>query len=312
MAVDPAAAQHLATALLNGAVAVLTGASLTRLRLARDGSGWSAARRRPVRRAAIAGAVVALAVDPALLWLVSAATAEVPLFEAGAATWTMLASTHLGLAWTIGMAGLAAAAACTIARDDGSPGPTLLALVSLTVFWYARSMASHAAAEGDFSLPLLADWLHQGLTSVWVGSVIVAGAIMLRSSGDMGPDDRHARAAYVRSLSGAATLALAGIFVTGLYAAWRQLGGLANLLGNPYGNTLVAKLLLVGAAVALGGFNRFVTMPPWLAQESHGRAADERRPALFRRILVLEALVLLTVVLLAAWLASTPPPGESL
>jgi putative copper resistance protein D len=35
-------------------------------------------------------------------------------------------------------------------------------------------------------------------------------------------------------------------------------------------------------------------------------------PLRFRRILWIEALVLLAVVVLAAWLASTPPPGEQM
>jgi len=100
--------------------------------------------------------------------------------------------------------------------------------------------------------------------------------------------------------------------VTGIYAAWRSLGGFGNLVGNPYGSTLMAKLLLVGAAAMLGGFNRFVVMPPWLARESAGNAAPERFPARFRRILWIEALVLLAVVVLAAWLASTSPPGEQM
>jgi putative copper resistance protein D len=53
-------------------------------------------------------------------------------------------------------------------------------------------------------------------------------------------------------------------------------------------------------------------MPPWLAQESLGKAAAQRLPAAFRRILAIEALALLAVLLLAAWLASTPPPGEQM
>jgi putative copper resistance protein D len=113
-------------------------------------------------------------------------------------------------------------------------------------------------------------------------------------------------------LSRSATFALIGIFITGLYASWRSLDGFGNLFGNPYGNTLVAKLLLVGVAAMLGGFNRFIVMPPWLARESAGNAAPEVLPARFRRVLWIEAVVLMAVVVLAAWLASTSPPGEQM
>jgi putative copper resistance protein D len=224
----------------------------------------------------------------------------------------MLRSTHLGHAWAIGMAALVLATAGAFMRSGRDAVAALPTLAALAVFWYTRSMVSHAASEGDLSLPLLADWIHLGLISLWVGEVLIAGGIMLRRGADTVAADRRARAAYVASLSASATLALAGIFVTGLYASWRNLGGLGNLLGNPYGNTLVAKLLLVGAAALLGGFNRFAVMPPWLARESAGAAAPAQLPRRFRRVLQVEALVLLAVVAAAAWLASTSPPGESM
>jgi putative copper resistance protein D len=97
------------------------------------------------------------------------------------------------------------------------------------------------------------------------------------------------------------------IFVTGIYAVWRNLGGSGNLIGNPYGNKLVATVLLVGLAAALGGFNRFFVMPPWPWQESAGIAAPAFLPTRFKRILWVEALVLLMVIVLSAWLASTAP-----
>lgn len=311
MGLDLQAVLHLLTALLNLAVAVLTGASVCRLWLGRGGSAWAAARRRPVRLAACAGAVLALATNLVLLWLESAAMAEVPVAEAGAATWSMLSATHLGFAWSIGMAALGLAAAGASVRADRGAWPAVPTLAALAVFWYTRSMVSHAASGGDFSLPVLADWIHLGLVSLWLGEVLLAGAIMAERAGEMSAADRQARAAYVASLSSSATFALAGIFITGLYAGWRNLGGFGQLLGNPYGNTLAAKLLLAGIAALLGGFNRFFVMPPWLARESAGHAAPTSLPARFRHILWVEALVLLAVVVLAAWLASTPPPGAT-
>jgi putative copper resistance protein D len=311
-----------ATAVLHLAVAVLTGASAARLWLGRDGSAWARVCRRRLRGAALAGAIVALLADTVQLWLASAAMAEVPVSRAAGATWTMLNSTHLGFAWSIGMAGLLAAAVGTCMRTAGARGPASLTLASLAVFWYTRSMVSHAAGDGDFSVRLLADWLHLGLVSLWVGEVLLAAALMLRPGGDMAPAGRRARAAYVASLSSSATIALGGIFVTGAYAGWRSLGGFAGLADNiadelantRYGNLLAAKLLLVAVAAMLGGFNRWCVMRPWLALEAGNGAGDGEVPASlaarFRQVLWVEALVLLAAVVLAAWLASTPAPGE--
>jgi putative copper resistance protein D len=312
MDLDLQTVQRLLTALLNLAVAVLTGATFCRLWLGRDVSNWADARREPVRKLAIVSASVAVVVNVVLLWLESAAMAEVPVTEAAGATWSMLTATHLGLAWWIGMAGLLCCAVLTCIQGARGPGPATLSMAALAVFWYSRSMVSHAAGAGDFSLPLLAEWLHLGLISLWVGEVMVAGVIMLRDTGDMSAADRRARAAWISSLSSSATFALTGIFITGLYAAWRNLDGLDHLVGNPYGATLVAKLVFVGVAAMLGGFNRFFVMPPWLARESAGHSSADEFPRRFTRVLWIEALVLLVAVVLAAWLASTSPPGEQM
>ncbi|WP_162600520.1 MULTISPECIES: copper resistance D family protein [Massilia] len=256
--------------------------------------------------------MAALAANLVVLWLESAAMAEVPFIEAGGAVFSMLTSTHLGFAWMIGMAGLIVATFAVFLDMDRSAAPPILTLISLAVFWYTRSMVSHAASDGDFSVRLVADWVHLGLISLWVGEVILAGVVTLKTSVNMNALDRRARAAYVESLSSSATIALTGIFITGAYAVWRSLGSLENVFGNPYGNTLIAKLLLVGVAAALGGYNRFLVMPPWLTLERSGNAAPAVLPERFRRILWVEALVLLVVVMLAAILASTSPPGAEM
>jgi putative copper resistance protein D len=312
MGMELQSAQHLVTALLNLAVAVLTGSSMGRLWLGRELSDWSETRRGPALRIARAGAMVALAANLVVLWLESAAMAEVPFIEAGGAVFSMLTSTHLGFAWMIGMAGLIVATFAVFLDMDRSAAPPILTLISLAVFWYTRSMVSHAASDGDFSVRLVADWVHLGLISLWVGEVILAGVVTLKTSANMNALDRRARAAYVESLSSSATIALTGIFITGAYAVWRSLGSLENVFGNPYGNTLMAKLLLVGVAAALGGYNRFLVMPPWLTLERSGNAAPAVLPERFRRILWVEALVLLVVVMLAAILASTSPPGAEM
>ncbi|NIA56171.1 hypothetical protein HAV22_21290 [Massilia sp. TW-1] len=312
MGPDLETAHRLVTVLLNVAVAVLTGATLACSWLAHGSSRWAEMRRRPLRGFALAGAFVALAADVAWLWFESARMAEVPLVAAGSATWTMATSTHLGLAWCVGFAGLALAAVRAFVRNERGAWPTAATMAGLAVFWYTRSMASHAASDGDFGARLLADWVHLGLVSLWVGEVIVSGAIMLRATGDMTSADRRARAAYVTALSNSATFALAGIVVTGLYATWHNIRSFDDLIGNPYGNTLVAKLLLVAVAALLGGVNRFFVMPPWLAREAAGDSAAPALPRRFRHVVWIEAAVLLAVVAAAAWLVSTSPPGEQM
>jgi putative copper resistance protein D len=305
-------AQQAATVVLNLGVALAAGAGLSTLWLATGTSAWAAHRRGAVWRWALAGVLAALLANAALLWFEAAAMAEVPLAQAGGAARTLLAATHYGMAWGIGMAALALGAMAAVASPRRPHLAALGGLVALAVVWYSRSMVSHAASEGYLSLPLLADWAHRALISLWVGEVILAALVMLGGPAPIAAGDRRDRARYVGALSRSATFALAGIFVTGLYIAWHTLGGIGNLLGNPYGNTLLAKLVLVACAALLGAVNRFIVMPPWLARECAGQAARQALPKRFRRVLQAEGVVLLAVLMLAAVLASTSPPGAGM
>ena len=73
------------------------------------------------------------------LWLTAAAMAEVPVTQAGPAAWSMLTATHLGTAWTIGMAALAASSA---AMAFVALRPARLAAFSLSEW---RSSCTRAA-----------------------------------------------------------------------------------------------------------------------------------------------------------------------
>lgn len=278
-------AQRAPTALLNLALAVAVGAGATSLWLAPLASGWAALQRRRLRRAGVIATVAAMLASACLLWLKAAAMGEVALTQAGEATWSLLTATHFGVAWMIGI---------------GALGVSLLArrltLVGLSAFLFTRSMVSHAAGDGDFTLAVFVDWLHLNLICLWVGEVLLSGFLVLAKPAG----DRADCAAYVESLSLSATIALGGIFATGLFSAWHHLGGLAALTGSAYGLTLAVKVALVLAAAILGGFNRFFVMPKLIAGGS-----DVGR---FTFVLRVEAAVLLGVLALAAVLSSTAPP----
>jgi putative copper resistance protein D len=308
MVLDLQTAQHGATTVLNLAVAVVAGGSMSSLWLSKAASEWASVRRVPVRKWLVAGGVLALLASVALLCFEAETMAEVPLLQAGPAIHLMLSATHYGLAWSVGAGALVTVIVLGLVAQRHLRLLALGALAALAVYWYSRSMVSHAASEGDVSLPLFADWVHLALISLWVGEVIIAGMVILTGARQMGEADRRDRAAYVAALSSSATFALTGIFVTGLYGAWRNLGAIEALIGNQYGNTLVAKLVFVGLAAILGGFNRFVVMPSWLERESAGQPAGEALPSRFRLVLLVEAVMLLVVLMLAAILASTSPP----
>lgn len=302
-AADFSTAKIAAVVILNFSIAVLLGASLATMWLQRASSAWTSFNVVRLRRIALGAFAPALATYCAVLWLEAASMAEVPLLEAGPAVHSVLTATHYGFAWKIGSLALAVAALLTIGG-----GSCMLRLLALGVFLYSRSMVSHAGAAESPGWPIISDWLHFVLIGAWIGEVVVAGLVTLRPNATAGAADSQARAAYIRALSHSATVALAGIFATGLYNAWHGLGSFEQAIGNPYANTLLVKLALVLAAASLGGYNRFLVMPNLLRQLGEGKPPDD---ASHRFVLVLrmEALLLLAALVLAAVLSSTPPPG---
>lgn len=311
MTLDAPTTQHAATVALNLALAIAVGAGLSRLWVAGGASRWAGVQGARMRFAGLAALAVAMLASACVLWLEAAAMAEVPVFQAGAAAWSMLTATHLGTASMIGMGALVVAMAALACSGHARHARrlTYLTLLGMAAFLYTRSMVSHASAEGDFSASMTADWLHLMFVCTWVGEVFVAGLLALASAPGGRAEDRKDCARYVESLSASVTVALAGIVATGLFDAWHNLGGPGALTGNPYGTTLLAKLALVMLAVMLGGLNRFIVLPPLTAALRGGKPAAG---GLLRRcmiILRIEAGVLLGVLVLAAMLSSTSPPA---
>lgn len=310
MEAEHALLQRAVTVVLNLSFALLVGASAASLWLRGRRSAWAQALAPRLRGVLLAGAVVALLAHAALLWVEAASMAEVPLAQAWPAVGSVIQATHYGLAWMTGAAALLIVAGVSAAggRAEAAMPAIALRLAALAVLLYSRSMVSHAGAGGDFTWAVAIDWLHLVLVSLWVGEVVLAGLLVLRRPPPLGQADRADCAAYVDALSRSATLALAGIFATGLLGAWRVLETPQDLVGNPYGIALLVKLGLVLCAAALGGYNRFVVMPSLLCslrRPDPGRIQSSQR---FAGILQLEALLLLGAIVGAAILTSTPPP----
>lgn len=308
MTLDLPVAQHAATITLNLALATAVGAGLSRLWVTSRASPWTVLQAGRLRWASLAALAIAMLVSICGLWLEAAAMAEVPVAQAGAATWSMLTATHLGAAWTVGITALvfSTGAMALSTHGQGTRRCVSLNLLGLAVFLYTRSMVSHASSNGDFSVPIVADWLHLVLICLWTGEVFVSGFLTLASPPSERTDDRDDCVRYIESLSTSATLALVGIFATGLFSAWHNVGSPSALTGNAYGTTLLFKMALVALAVMLGGMNRFVVMPSLIAALHEKDLAATSAVQRFTLILRVEAGVLLGVLILAAILSSTP------
>lgn len=259
--------------------------------------------------AMLAGIGVAFVAMSLSLWQAAATMADVSLIEAGPALLLSFASTQYGRTGLVALSFITALGVLHGARNNSrrSAAYSVTAAALLLLFAAARVRIGHAYEFGPMSLAAVAELVHLLSMAVWVGSVFVAAWVVL-SRFDQGGSDRL-NEGYLRSLSQWATVALAGVLVSGLYNAYRVLNTPTELLGTRYGWVLTVKLCFVTLAVALGGWNRMVGFPAALADRSidNGRARFVSVLAVLR----VESVALLIVLIAAAVLTGSAPPSTT-
>lgn len=245
-------------------------------------------------------AFVCLAGTLGVLWAAAAAMSDLPVTEAGSAFRTMLLQTSIG---RLGIASLALLVPLFAIQFVGRrrPGMPVL-LILLGAYAYSRAASSHAAEQGIVGIAVMVEWLHLLCASLWIGVVLLSAWLLIPNTSRAQGDDL-----ILRQISRTATMALAGVALTGIYNAWRGVGEVGNLVGNPYATALMCKLAFIALAVTLGAFNRYAGFPAL----AHSAAALPLQTARGRVLLVLriESLALLAALVAAAVLTGEVPPA---
>lgn len=156
---------------------------------------------------------------------------------------------------------------------------------------------AHAGAIGGETGLLLtgSEALHMLAAGAWLGGLLpLALSVKMLPSGAVGIVGRR-----FSRLALTAVLVLAG---TGLVQGSVLVGGVAGLMGTPYGHVLSIKLGLFLCALGIGAVNRFVLIPV--------AAASLRARHRLRLAMIAEAAIGLCIVLTAGWLASLAPGGS--
>ena len=289
------ALRNAASAVFDIGFAGMVGALATLALLADTSSDWAARGARRSRRLFMQANVLALAASVAWMAVQSVALSDGPPLAAIEAVGGIVTDTSFGHAWAIATSLLAACALLAHVKR-WRPMPLRWLGVGVTLVAVAHANNSHAGANGlGWQLPTMT--VHLLATGLWAGAVFAAVLAVWRHAPHAVDGPR-----YARRLSRLATAALVAVAVTGVASAWHGLGGsfapLASVDASTWGFMLDAKLVLVGVAVALGAFNRLAVMPSL-------PAAWPR----FARVLRIEAVVLLAVLVAAAWLANGEPPA---
>jgi putative copper export protein len=204
-----------------------------------------------------------------------------------------LLSTSIGQALLWRAAALALAGmALLVARSSAARRVAMLtvfvaALVSMAV----HAVAGHSAAVERLPAAAIGlQWVHFAAAGVWVGGLaaLVAGT---RGEPDVG------KMAAVRRYSTLAGIALATVAVTGILRTAQGLSSWNELVATDYGKAALAKASLLVAIATLGAVNRWRNVPA---------ASTDLRP--LRQVALVELVLMVAVLGVAAILATLPPP----
>jgi copper transport protein len=169
-------------------------------------------------------------------------------------------------------------------------------------------VAGHAAETAPRALSLALDWFHLVAGSLWIGGLI--GLLVLWWSV---PASRRVAvlAVAVPRFSNVAFVSVIVLLGTGIGATIVHLPILSALWDTSYGKTILAKIALLGVAIAFAAVNLLRTKPR-LAAAGEQPELGASAAGLLRRLVGSEVVVVTGAVFAAALLSSIPPPPDAL
>ena len=211
-------------------------------------------------------ATAVIAVIGGLIWfLFSAANMAGSLSDLADAEnlWAAIRDTGFGNVWTARMllAVLIVVATAAYALRKASIGENLLVLILAAVFLASLAGTGHAQVEegGASIVHVLSDAAHLLAAGAWLGGLVPLAyilAYLTKTSRDAGPMNQ-----ILLRFSGMGYLAVATLLGSGFVNSWFLVGSVSNLIGTPYGQVLLIKLVLFAGMVALAAANRLWLVP---------------------------------------------------
>ncbi len=245
----------------------------------------------------------------------------------------VILKTHFGKVWLIRISGLVAVAVIAYAGKryrDSRAALWFLVLVG-GIIAMTHSATGHAADKGDFTPAEFMDWLHLLAALVWGGGLFVLSLILLPSVKNR-DETPHALADSAARFSRIAGMAVTVIVITSLYQAWIYVGSIEALKETDYGLIVAAKIVLFLFLLMLAAVNRYVILPGLMGAAD--KRADNsgiigrfiaavvlppssgslmgRSPGRFRKIVGVEAILILGVLLCAVLLRHGIPASHYL
>ena len=123
-------------------------------------------------------------------------------------------------------------------------------LIASLMLIFTTTMMGHGAST-DLSAPIILDYVHNLLASVWIGGVIFFGFVLLPTLASLnGIQKSKAILAILPRYSGMIIIALGILIITGPLLLWFLESDVSSLTNSTYGSLIIAKIMLAIVTVS--------------------------------------------------------------
>ena len=138
-----------------------------------------------------------------------------------------------------------------------SPKKHIPMLAASLVLIFTTTMMGHGAAT-ELTAPIILDYVHNLLASVWIGGVIFFGFVLLPTLASLdGIQKAKVTLAMLPRYSGMITIALGILIITGPTLLWFLESDVTSLANSTYGSLIIAKIMLAIVLIGFGAFYQF-------------------------------------------------------
>lgn len=265
-------------------------------------AGWllreEADRSRAMLVVAVTAGVTTVARGTALLFSYAIATGQPVGSDRFGSDLSVYLATDLGV-WLL-TALLVSAAATAVAVTGSSRGLARVVTVMMAAVAFCAAMTGHASGGDTHEVATSTMMVHLLAVGIWLGGLAVLQLLPATSRDD---------AAVVRGYSHLALIAWIALALSGVWALAVRMNSPAELLTHPYVQLGAAKAVLLLALGAMGALQRRQIATGLARTAADGQGLPP--VAVYRRLALMELVLLGLAVSLAAAMSSSPPPAEA-
>jgi copper transport protein len=149
---------------------------------------------------------------------------------------------------------IVAVAGIVLPRGRGRSAMVVAVALTSAASLAGMSLSAHASAIGGIGAAAI-DWVHMLAVAAWLGGLPAIAVLARRRASD---GTTPGAAGMLRHHGPMAIIAAPIVAITGIANSPLVLGSSRELVASEYGNLLLAKVVLLSVAVAIGAVNHFV------------------------------------------------------